>query len=335
MKKAFIMIVAAFIALSIFPQPAKHDEGKIERKSDEFNQLISENAFLEKVSEGFDWSEGPAWNKKDSSLLFSDIRKNTIYRWKENEGTTIYLRPSGFAGEKPPGRGLGANGLAFNSDGELILCDHGNRMVSKLNEENFTKKPLATHYNGKRLNSPNDLVISSKGEIFFTDPPFGIQKKNYAELKEIDFNGVYKIDTEGNVHLLISDIPIPNGIALSPDEKTLYVTKSGKVDTEIRAYNIDGNGNLDKGRTFFNTYELTKKGLIGPTDGMTIDYKGNLFASGPGGILVISPKGKLLGIIHTGQKTSNCTFGNDGSVLYITADMYVLRIKTNTKGLGF
>ena len=307
--------------------------GTIAVEDPAFFDLIPRGAGLEVVAEGFEWSEGPAWSP-DGYLLFSDIPKNTIYKWAEGEGLSVYLRPAGHAGSEPPGEELGTNGLAFDADGSVIAADHGNRGISRIDGDLFTKTMLASDFEGKRLNSPNDLVFNKAGDIYFTDPPYGLKGLNNSPLKELDFNGVYLLRRDGSLSLLTRDLTFPNGIALSPDENTLYVAVSDGSRPIIMAYAVQSDGTVDQGRIFFDGSALTAQGKRGAFDGLTVDVGGNLFATGPGGVLVITPEGKLLGTLETGQATSNVTFGGpDLSTLYITADMYLLRIPTNTRGI--
>jgi gluconolactonase len=294
--------------------------------------LIPPNAALEKVAEGFEWTEGPVWIPAENCLLFTDIPKNTIYKWKDGEGVSVYLRPSGYVGDDPPGLELGANGLLLNPDGHLLMCDHGNRCLSQLNEQNFTKKILVDKYQGKRLNSPNDAVFKSNGDLYFTDPPYGLRGLNQDPKKELDFNGVYRFSKNGRLTLLTRAMTFPNGIAFSPDEKTLYVANSDPEKAIWMAFEVLHDGAISNGKIFFEATPWVKQGKKGLPDGMAVDRAGNLFATGPGGVLIFSPDGTHLGTIETGEATSNCAFGDDGSVLYITADMYLCRIGLSTKG---
>lgn len=309
--------------------------GTIHRVDPNLDKLIPPNAVLEKLAEGFEWSEGPLWIATGKYLLFSDIPPNTIYKWKEGEGVSVFLRPAGYSGENPPGLELGTNGLALDAKGALTMCDHGNRCVSQLNEKNFTKKILASTYQGKRFNSPNDLVFKSNGDLYFTDPPYGLKGLNQDPNKQLEFNGVYRVTPAGEVTLLTRELTFPNGIAFSPDEKTLYVAQSDPQRALWMAYEVLANGTLGKGRVFFDATPWVKQGKKGLPDGLAVDQSGNLFATGPGGVHVFNAAGKPLGTIDTGEATANCKFGEDGSTLYITADMYLCRIKLTTKGLGF
>lgn len=306
--------------------------GEIQRVDPRANQLIPADAKLEKLAEGFDWTEGPLWLPREQCLLFTDIPKNTIYKWKQGEGVSIYLRPAGYAGEDPPGAELGANGLSLSPAGELVMCDHGNRCISQLNTQNFTKKILADRFAGKRLNSPNDGVFKSNGDFYFTDPPYGLAGLNKNPKKELAFNGVYRLSKEGELTLLTKELTFPNGIAFSPDEKILYVAQSDPDKAIWMAFDAKEDGKISDGRILFDATPWVKQGKKGLPDGLSVDESGNLFAAGPGGVIVLSPKGEHLGTIATGEATSNCAFGDDGSVLYITADMYLCRIALSTKG---
>jgi gluconolactonase len=317
--------------------------GSISRLDPALDKLIPVDAKLEKLAEGFDWTEGPVWVKKGGYLLFSDIPPNTIYRWQEkgpNKGISLFLRPAGYHGDRTDMKEPGSNGLALNKKGELLMCQHGNRRLAKLSSlarPQGKQISVADKYDGKRFNSPNDLVLHSSGDIFFTDPPYGLAKNMEDKEKEITFQGVYRLDGKGKVHLLSDQIERPNGIGLSPDEKTLYVANSHGPRPIIMAFDVTPERGVANGRIFFNGAELLagKPDLKGAFDGMAIDKDGNLFATGPGGVLVITPQGKHLGTVMTGEATANCKFGGDGKTLYITADMYLARIATGTTGLGF
>ena len=215
------------------------------------------------------------------------------------------------------------------------MADHGNRQIARLDEANFTRTTLADRYEGKRLNSPNDLVIHSNGDIYFTDPSYGLTGLNESPVKELDFNGVYRLRPSGELTVVTRELSFPNGIVLSPDERTLYVAVSDPRNPVWMAYDVAADGSVSGGRVFFDGSELLRQGKQGVPDGMTVDAQGNLFASGPGGLLIISAQGRHLGTIVTGQATSNAAFGDDGSSLYMTADMEIIRVRTSTRGIGF
>jgi gluconolactonase len=307
--------------------------GTIERLDPAMDALVPLDATLEKLAEGFDWAEGPVWIKSEGCLLFSDVPQNVVYRWKQGEAITVFLKPSGYTGATARGGESGSNGLTVDAQGRLVLCQHGDRRVARLEKDGrFTT--LADRYQGKRFNSPNDLVFRSNGDLYFTDPPYGLEQGNNDPAKELPFNGVYRLKPDGELTLLTAELTFPNGLAFSPDEKTLYVAVSDPKRAVWMAYEVQADGTLGRGRVLFDATHMVgaKKGL---PDGLKVDRHGNLFATGPGGVLVISPEGKHLGTINTGQATANCAWGNDGSVLYITADMILCRIKTRTRGAGF
>jgi gluconolactonase len=229
----------------------------------------------------------------------------------------------------------GSNGLAVDADGRLLICQHGERRVARLNPDN-SQTALADKFEGKKFNSPNDLALRKNGDIYFTDPPYGLDKLNASPLKELAWNGVYRIARDGAVSLLIKDLTFPNGIAFSPDEKILYVAVSDATKPQIMAYDVQSDGSVANGRVFFDATPLLGPNRKGSCDGMKIDAKGNLFATGPGGVLILSPKGDHLGTLVTNQATGNCCFGGaDGSELFIAADMFLCRVKTSTRGAGF
>jgi gluconolactonase len=307
--------------------------GTIERKNPRFEKLIPKDSKLEMLADGFEWSEGPVWVRDGGYLLFSDIPRNSVMKWKQGEGVTLYLKPSGYTGVAEYGKEPGSNGLTLDSQGRLISCEHGDRRVSRM-EKQGGKKTLVDSYQGKRLNSPNDLVFKSNGDLYFTDPPYGLPENVKDPRKELDFQGVYRLSKDGQLTLLTKEMSRPNGIGFSPDEKTLYVANSDPAKAVWMAFDVKSDGTLGSGRVFFDATSSVdkKKGL---PDGLKVDKQGNLFATGPGGVFVFAADGTHLGTIDTGEATANCAFGDDGSTLYITADMYLCRIKTTTKGLGF
>jgi gluconolactonase len=313
--------------------------GSLDRVEAAFDQLVPPEAKLEKLAEGFDWTEGPVWVKKGGYLLFSDIPPNTIYKWQEGKGLSVFMKPAGYHGDRTDMKEPGTNGLLINKRGELVMCQHGDRRIAKLAslaKPQGKQVALAEKYEGKRFNSPNDLVQHASGDIFFTDPPYGLAKQMEDKEKELTFQGVYRLDARGKVHLLYDKMERPNGIGLSPDGKTLYVANSHAARPVIMAFDIKSDRSVENPRIFFNGAEMLAKkpDLKGSFDGMAVDKRGNLFATGPGGVLVISPEGKHLGTIMTGEATANCKFGGDGKTLYITADMYLARIVTATVGIS-
>ncbi len=298
-----------------------------------FNELIDPKAKIEVIASGFDWVEGPLWvPEKDGPgyLLFSEIPSNTVRKWVEGKGVSIYLDPAGYTGVADYGREPGSNGLTLDAKGQLISCEHGDRRVSVLTHGGG-KRTLVDNYQGKRLNSPNDAVVKSNGDIYFTDPPYGLAKQLNDPKAELDFCGVYRLSTDGKLTLLTKELSRPNGIAFSPDEKTLYVPQSDAKKAVLMAFPVLDDGNIGPGKVLYDFTANVSKELPGLPDGMDVDSKGNIFCTGPGGVTVLNSEGKLLGRISTGEATSNCTFGGpDKSILYITADMYICRIQTKT-----
>jgi gluconolactonase len=313
--------------------------GSIERLDPALDALVPQDAKLEILAEGHEWTEGPVWVSDGGYLLYSDIPRNAIYQWSPGSDAKIWLQPSGYTGELAREGEPGSNGLLLDSEGHLILCQHGDRRMARLEAPLDNPTPtfstLADRFEGKRFNSPNDAVFHSNGMLYFTDPPYGLDGGPDSPAKELDFQGVYRLETDGELILLTDQLSRPNGIALSPDERTLFVASSaGQEQPFIMAYDLDAEGMTSNGRIFFDSRE-SLAGRTGGFDGMKVDQSGNLFATGPGGVLVISPEGKHLGTLLTTQATANCAFGDDGSTLYVTADMYLLRVRLTTKGLGF
>jgi len=303
--------------------------GSIERLDPRLDAIVPADAVLEVLSEGHDWVEGPVWVPALQSVLYSDIPDNAIYRWQEGEPVTLWLRPAGYTGEVPREGESGSNGLALDTQGRLILAQHGDRRIARLlapwdePEPNF--ETLAGAFEGKRFNSPNDVAARRNGDLYFTDPPYGLQGGN--EPKELDFQGVYRLAASGALTLLVDDLSRPNGIAFSPDQSILYVANSdGANQPVVMAYDVQADGGLANGRVFYDSWG----------DGMAVDQLGNVYVTGPGGgVLIISAEGEHLGSLIAGQRVSNAAFGDDGSTLYITADTNLLRIRLDVRGAGF
>jgi gluconolactonase len=313
--------------------------GIIERLDPALDALVPEEAQMEVIGEGFQWSEGPVWIKDGGYLLFSDVLTNTVHRWDAKSGCAPFLIPSGYTGEVPRGAEMGSNGLNVDREGRLLLCQHGDRRVARLSPPFDSSRQkfetVADRYDGKRFNSPNDLVVHSSGAIYFTDPPYGLVDQMEDRAKELNFQGIYRIAPDGEVTLLTKEMERPNGIGFSPDEKTLYVANSHRPRMVLMAFPVKADGTLGQGRVFFDAGPLADKWNRGSADGMAIDQHGNVFTTVPGGVAIISPAGKHLGTLITTQRTANCKFGEDGSTLFIAADDYFLRIRLTTKGTGF
>jgi len=327
--KNFIFIVLIILITSCQNKKEYKTIGSIERFDSSINDIISPNAKPEIIAEGFKWSEGPLWIEKNKMLLFSDVPSNTIYKWTEEKGKELYLTPSGYTDTLKRGGEMGSNGLTVDNDNHLILCQCGNRQMARMNasfekpEANFTA--IASSYQGKKFNSPNDVVYNSKGEMFFTDPPYGLEKQMNDPKKELAFQGVYKVTKEGKLILLIDSLTRPNGILFFPGEKTILISNSDADKPNWYAYDIN-NDSLINPRIFYSVagYDRSLKG--GP-DGMKMDKNGNIFSASPGGIILLNQQGKLLGRIKLPDASSNCALSADEKTLYITNNMYVLRLK--------
>jgi gluconolactonase len=328
-----LLAVFAFIATPSSPAVnAQETLGSIERLDPAFDKLVAPDAVIEVLADGFDWSEGPVWvpEKDGGYLLFSDIPQNSVFKWQEGKGISLFLKPSGYTGPSLYGGEPGCNGLVLDPKGRLVSCEHGDRRISVLTEGGG-KRTLVDNYEGKRLNSPNDAVYKSNGDLYFTDPPYGLPKQMNDPRRELDFCGVYRLATDGTLTLLTRQLNRPNGLGFSPDEKTLYVAQSDPHAAIWMAYTLAEDGTLKEGRIVRDATEWVGR-RPGLPDGMAIDSQGHLWATGPGGVLVMTPDGKLLGRLNTGQKTANCTFGADGKTLFITADSYLCRVKTLVAG---
>jgi len=309
---------------------------RIERLDPALDALIDPNARVEQLADGFAWTEGPVWRRDKGYLLFSDIPHNTVWKWNEAEGLSIYMRPAGYAfGTTPPGRELGTNGLTFDRNGTLVVADHGNRGISRWNDSLFTRTVVVDRFEGKRFNSPNDLVWAPNGDLYFTDPSYGLRGLNKDPAKELPFNGVFRLSASGQLSVVTRDLTFPNGVGLSPDGRTLYIGISDPENPYIMAYDVPADGKFGKGRIFMDGRARVQQKLQGSFDGLKVDAQGNVWSTGPGGILVISPTGKHLGTIVPGDVVANCAFGDDGSTLYMTVNNKLMRVRTKTKGLGF
>ena len=310
--------------------------GRIHAEQPELERLLAPDSKIEKLGEGFRWSEGPVWIEEGRYLLFSDVPANKMYRWSEKEGVTVFLDPSGYDGPDPSAfREPGTNGLIRGPRGTILMADHGSRAVVQLDLATKKKTLLAARFEGKRFNSPNDLVLARSGAIYFTDPPYGLEGLNKSPLKEIPFNGIYRLDPDGRVSLVDDSMTFPNGIILSPDERTLYVANSDPERPIWMAFSLDAHGRVTGKRVFADSSEEAKAGLPGLPDGMAIDWQGNLFATGPGGVHVFAPDGRRLGRIDTGTAVANCAFGEDGRTLFLASNNMLARVRTKTKGLGY
>lgn len=332
MKNSFWLILFALAACSAPQSQVSLEQevmtiGSVERLDASIDALIPADAKIEVLASGFEWAEGPLWLEEQQAVIFTDVPSNKIWKWTEKDSLSLFLSPSGYLGDRNDKREPGANGLALDEGGNLILCQHGERqlgkMLASLEAPKSEFEALATGYEGKRFNSPNDLVFNSRGQLFFTDPPYGMDP---WDEKQLDFQGVYRLDSDGKVNLLVDTLSRPNGIALSPDQKTLYIAQSDPEKARYYAFDLDESGNVIAGKVLFDATAFQSETRKGLPDGLKVHSSGVLFATGPGGVLVISPEGKHLGTILTENGTANCAFDADEKYLYMTADAYLMRI---------
>ncbi|SKC56986.1 SMP-30/gluconolactonase/LRE family protein [Ohtaekwangia koreensis] len=327
--KPLLSILALFIFLSACKTNEMKTIGSIERVDPALDAIISANAQPEIIAEGFEWSEGPLWLEEIKTLIFSDVPKNIIHQWSEQKGLSVYLTPSGYTSSVPRGGEMGSNGLTLTPDGKLVLCQHGDRRVAVMNAPVNDPKPdfttISDNIDGKKLSSPNDAVVRSNGDVFFTDPPYGLPKQAEDPTKETPYNGVYKA-SGGKTILLVDSLTRPNGIAFLPGEKTFIVANSDSDKAIWYAFDLNENDSVTNARIFYDATAEAKKEK-GLPDGFKVDKKGNIYASGPGGLWIFNAEGKVLGKIKIPEATSNCALSADEKTLYLTADMYVIRVR--------
>lgn len=319
------------------PAASAQQVGKLTSYAAAFSEVVDPDARVEKLTgDEFTWSEGPTWVREGGYLLFNDVPQNRMYRWSQADGLSVFLEPSGYAG--PPLEELreaGANGLYTEAGGGVLLADSGSRLVARLDPSAKSRSTLADRYEGKRFNSPNDVVARGDGTVFFTDPPYGLKDGDDSPVKEQPVNGVYRIDADGSVHLLDGSLSKPNGIAFSPDGNTLYVANSDPGRPIWMAYTLDPAGNVIGSRQFADASDLMGDDAPGLPDGVAVSSEGLLFATGPGGVLVFAPDGRRLGRIETGSAIANVAFGDDGRTLYMTSHRFLARVPLKVTGLGF
>lgn len=297
---------------------------------DGFDEIIAPDADIKQLASGFLWSEGPVWDKKRNRLYFTDVPDKKIYSWSEEAGLSVFLSPSG----RTDGSGEGANGLIISASGEMIVPNHGTRTMESMNINTKERRALATMYQGKRFSSPNDVVETSSGDLLFTDPPYGLKGLDGSPDKETSFNGVYRLSASGEVTLIDRSLTRPNGIVLSPDEQTLYVTVSDPAGSAVHRYTMMADGTFGNRELFFDAMPYFAEGLQGLPDGMAVSTAGHLAVTGPGGVFILAPSGEVLGQVRLPDPTANCTFGPDGA-LYITSNDKLYVVKTKLTGLGF
>ena len=296
-----------------------------------FDSLVPPGSKAVAIAHGLKWSEGPVWIP-DGYLLFSDVPNNRIYRWSAGAEASIFLEPSG--GTVTEGfREPGSNGLKRGPAGSIIMADQGNRGVALLDLKTHAKRPLVGRFAGRRLNSPNDVAVGPDGSIWFTDPPYGLEGIDASPLKEQDANGVYRLAPNGQVTRVESSLSFPNGLAFAPDGRTLYVSNSDPKNPVIMAYALSREGRIQSRRVFADFSAAAAAGKPGLPDGMTVDERGNIWATAPGGVHVLAPDGRELGVILHEKAISNCAFGGpDDRTLFMTASDEVLSLRTNVRG---
>lgn len=321
-----VRIAIALLAGSMVVACSGAGDGKIERLSPAFDSLVAKNAKIERIAEGFEFTEGPLWIADGGYLLFTDIPGNRIIRWSESDGATTFLEPV-LAADANTGAEGGANGLTLDAERQLIIAEHGNRRLARLNDD-MSRTTIAAGYGGNRFSSPNDVVLHSDGSLYFTDPPYGLPDQDLDPAKQMTWNGVYRLTRTGQVQLLTHHAR-PNGLAFSPDEKILYVNDSHPDERSITAYPVLGGGTLGEGALFLDASDNTERGS---PDGIKVDFAGNVWTTGPGGVLVLSPEGEHLGTISPDEQPANLAFGDDGNTLYMTARTGLYRIRLLTGG---
>ena len=299
----------------------------ITRLDPAFDRLVPGDARIEKVAGGFTFIEGPLW-RPSGALWFSDVVGNVVRQWSPGSGVVELLRPGGYDGHHLPAGGfVGPNGMTAAPDGGVLLCQHGNRRIVRISRD-MTVTTFVDTFQGKKLNAPNDIVFRSDGTLYFTDPPYGLPLQDDDPSKELPFNGVFKLQN-GKLDVIITDLTRPNGIAFSPDEKTLYVSNSDERQRIWMRYDVAADGNVSNGRVLFDSSGFKEGGV---PDGMKIDVQGNIWATGPSAVLILSPDGKHLGSIVAPEDPANCGWGDDGRSLYITAETGLYRIRTSVMG---
>lgn len=296
-----------------------------------FESIVDQSDGGRLLGTGYRWSEGPAWDAKRRCIYFTDVPTNRAYRWSASVGIEIFQDPSGTTSDlKPEGGDLGANGLLIGNSGELLICNHGTRTLEAMDFGTGKRRTLTSEFNGKRYNSPNDIIETNDGTIYFSDPPYGLEGLDDSPAKEMKSNGVYRLSLDGTVTRIIDDMTFPNGVVLSPDQSTLYIAQSDPAAPLIRTYDLAGG----KGEQVWFDAAPYMDGHAGLPDGMAVSREGHVFLAGPGGVLVIDPSAKCLGRITTGRATANCAFGEDGRTLFITAQDRLLAVRTRADGVG-
>lgn len=324
MKGLWLRLALRGLALAWLLAAAASAEIRIERVDARFDAVIAPGATAETLATGFRWVEGPVWDARTRSLFFSDVIANVLYRWREGEGARPFLSPSGYAGAAPfAGREPGSNGLVIDREGRLILCEHGDRRVTRL-EPDGRRSVLIERWQGRRLNSPNDVFLAPNGDLYVSDPPFGLPRAFDDPAKELPFQGVFRLKADGTLELLTDQVRAPNGLALSPSGDVLYVANAERANPIWLAFALDAAGRLGAPRTLFDAREWVAQGLPGVPDGLEVDAAGRIFAAAPGGVHVLAPDGTRLGTLWTGVATGNVHV--TPRLLFVTANDTVYRI---------
>jgi gluconolactonase len=332
MAKPLALLLLLLVTMSCTkpPEPAATPApaaGDILRRATALDALLPTDARIEKLADGFTFIEGPLW-RPTNALWFSDVVGNVVRQWTPDGKVTEILRPGGYDGNALPAGGfIGPNGMTSDKDGAVLLCQHGNRRIARIDRDRKITTLVDT-FEGKKLNSPNDLVHRSDGSLYFTDPPYGLPKQDDDPAKELKFNGVYRLHN-GKLQLLVNDMTRPNGLAFSPDEKTLYVANSDPQKKLWMRYDVAADGSVSNGRVFFDVTAETADGL---PDGLKVDTQGNVYATGPGGVWIFAPNGEHLGTIKPTEVPANVGWGDDGKTLYMTARTGLYRIKLAASG---
>jgi len=334
-RRTFVAGVSALGALELGGRSAQAAPVAVEIHDEQARALFAGTGGLDTLADGFSWCEGPSWDRARQCLYFTDVPGNRAYQWSAEEGLQVFLDPSGVAPDQAGGlREPGANGLWYGTDGWLYLCNHGERAVQRLQLDTLERETLVGRHHGRRFNSPNDLVRSADGSLFFTDPPYGLSGLDASPLKEMAANGVYRLGFDGACERLFDHLTFPNGIALSPDERWLYVAQSDPQAPHIYRARLGEGRPVGPLELWFDASGLLAAGDPGLPDGMCVSTDGYVFATGPGGVLVLSPAGRLLARILTGRATANCAFGGqDGRTLFMTAHDRLLSLQTRAQGV--
>lgn len=303
--------------------------------SSDFDGIVETDFPARLVSTGHQWAEGPVWDKQRDRLYFTDVPRNLAWVWTATDEASVWLDPSGIKPELAQGmREPGANGLLISRSGELLICNHGARALEARDFASGRRRTLADRYDGKRFNSPNDLIEARDGAIYFTDPPYGLSGLNASPLKEQDVNGVYRLTPDGGLTRIVDEMTFPNGVVLSPDESWLYISQSDPDAPLIRRFAlVDGTVQKGAQKPWFDAKPFMHE-IGGLPDGMAVAATGHLFLAGPAGVLVIAPDAQCLGRINVGLPSANCAFGEDGRTLFITASDRVIAVRTRINGFG-